>query len=262
MDKQRILIIEDNKVLGDLLVKTLASEGYEATLERNGREGMEAIRRISPDLLLLDIVLPEKSGYEILEDMSKEGLIERVPTVIISNSGEPVQISRAMGLGVRDYIVKADFSVDEVLAKVKKGLAAKITDPRVHENITVLLVEDDPFLQNIAGRVLGKNFATRYATSGEAALAEVSSSVPDMIILDIVLPGAMTGLDVLEKLRANHALDRTAILMFTNLSQDEDHKRATELGADSYLVKAEFDIGELEHVVQELVAARRAAHPV
>lgn len=261
MDKARVLIIEDNEILGDLLVKTLVAEGYDAKLERNGREGMESLRQSAPNLLLLDLVLPEKSGYEILEDMSKEGLMERVPTVIISNSGEPVQISRAMELGVRDYIVKADFSVDEVLTKVKKNLALQSPPGQLNEHLSVLLVEDDPFLQSIAGRVLGSAFATRYATNGESALSAVEQSVPDVVILDVVLPGDLSGFDILEKFRGNPAMNRTAILMFTNLSQDEDRTRATKLGADGYRVKAEFDISELESVIRELVATRRSTHP-
>ena len=118
--KSYVLVIEDNEVLGDLIVKTLTSEGYESALCRNGEEGWQSLQKREPNVLLLDIVLPEKSGYEILEDMNKVNMLARVPTIIVSNSGEPVQISRSLALGVRDYIVKADLSVDEVLAKIKK----------------------------------------------------------------------------------------------------------------------------------------------
>ncbi|MHB8660605.1 MAG: response regulator [Minisyncoccota bacterium] len=126
--KPYILLIEDNDVLGDLLVKTLISEGYEAERCRDGEEGWRSLQRREPNLLLLDIVLPSKSGYEILEDMNKAGMLARVPAVIISNSGEPVQVSRSLTLGVRDYLVKADLSVDEVLAKVKKYLSVAKKD--------------------------------------------------------------------------------------------------------------------------------------
>lgn len=210
-------------------------------------------------MLLLDIVLPVKSGYEILEDMNKVSMLSRVPTIIVSNSGEPVQVSRSLALGVRDYIVKADLSVDEVLSKVKKYLsesssAAAVSDTR----LKVLMVEDDSFLQNIAGKVIGNKFDVHYATDGSTVIKEAESFSPDAILLDIVLPGEMSGFDILEQLRKDEKVAKAAIIMFTNLGQEDDKKKAFALGADSYLVKADFDIDSLERVVREQVAKKRS----
>ncbi len=256
--KPYVLIIEDNKILGDLIVKTFVSEGYESALCRNGEEGWQSLQKREPDILLLDIVLPEKSGYEILEDMNKLKMLTRVPTIIVSNSGEPVQVSRSLALGVRDYIVKADLSVDEVLAKVKKYLPGSSSTMAMSDaRLKVLMVEDDSFLQSIAGKVIGSVLDVRYAVDGLSALKEAESFSPDAILLDIVLPGDMSGFDVLEHLRTGEKNAKIAIIMFTNLGQEDDKKKALALGADDYLVKADFDIGSLEHMIREQVAKKR-----
>lgn len=256
--KSYVLLIEDNEILGDLIVKTLISEGYEAGLCRTGEEGWQSLQKREPDILLLDIVLPEKSGYEILEDMNKTNMLSRVPTIIVSNSGEPVQVSRALALGVRDYIVKADFSVDEVLAKIQKHLSGLSSAAAVSgARLKVLMVEDDSFLQTIAAKVIGGAFDVRYAADGPSALKEIESFSPDAILLDIVLPGDMSGFGILEHLRAGGKHEKAAVIMFTNLGQEDDRKRALALGADDYLVKADFDIGSLERVIREQVAKKR-----
>jgi DNA-binding response OmpR family regulator len=255
--KKFIMVIEDNEILGGLISKTLTTEGFEVALYTNGVQGWAALQARQPDILLLDIILPEKSGYEILEDMHKADMLSKVPTIIVSNSGEPVQVSRSLALGVRDYIVKADLSVDEVLGKVKRYLSeVPVATSASNMRLKVLMVEDDPFLQSIAGKVIGSAFDLRYVADGKEALKEVTLFQPDIILLDVVLPGEMSGFDILRELRADEKNAKTPIIMFTNLGQDEDKKKALALGVDGYLVKADFDIASLEHIIREQVAKK------
>jgi DNA-binding response OmpR family regulator len=256
--KSFVLVVEDNEILSDLIGKALVSEGYEVARCNNGEQGWQALQKREPDILLLDIVLPEKSGYEILEDMNKVGMLARVPTIIVSNSGEPVQVSRSLALGVRDYIVKADLSVDEVLSKVKRYLSESSSAAKVSlERLKVLMIEDDSFLQNITGKVIGSMFEVRYVTDGPAAIQEVETFAPDIVLLDIILPGEMNGFDILKALRTDEKNANIPIVMFTNLGQEEDKKKAFSLGADGYLVKADFDIESLERVIREQVVKKR-----
>src|SRR3989338_11333531 len=103
----RILIIEDDIFLGDVLVKKLNVAGYDARLSRDGVAGLKELRQWKPDLVLLDIILPQMNGYEILEAKQKDRTIASIPVIVISNSGQPVEINRALALGVKDYLVNA-----------------------------------------------------------------------------------------------------------------------------------------------------------
>src|SRR4051812_4327704 len=114
-DKKKILIIEDEQILGDILLNKLFEQGYDAAWELDGEAGLLKMREFKPDLILLDVVMPKKDGYEVLADMQKDPALAKLPVIIISNSGQPVEIERIVSLGAKDYIVKAQFSPDEVL---------------------------------------------------------------------------------------------------------------------------------------------------
>ena len=122
LKKKKILIIEDEEILADLLKKKLEEENYEVALAGDGEEGILKMKERKPDLILLDIVMPIKGGFEVLEEMNKNPELKRVPVIIISNSGQPVEISRALELGVKDYLVKTQFDPREVIEKVKKQI--------------------------------------------------------------------------------------------------------------------------------------------
>lgn len=119
---KKILIIEDEKILADLLAKRLEEEGYNIFLAPDGEEGLNKIKEEKPDLILLDIIMPKKGGFEVLEEMQKSPDIKNIPVIVISNSGQPVEISRALELGVKDYLIKTQFDPEEVINKVKRQI--------------------------------------------------------------------------------------------------------------------------------------------
>lgn len=119
---KKVLIIEDEEILSGLLDKKLQEAGYATALAYDGEEGVQKIKSEKPDLILLDIIMPKKGGFEVLEDIQKDEEMKKVPVVIISNSGQPVEISRALELGVKDYLIKTQFDPKEVIEKVDKQL--------------------------------------------------------------------------------------------------------------------------------------------
>lgn len=118
----KILLIEDEEIMLDLLQRKLAQEGYDISVARNGEEGLDMMKEFIPDLVLLDIIMPKKGGYEVMEEMSRDESLNKIPIIIISNSGQPVEIDRAQKLGAKDWLVKTDFNPQEVIAKVRKQL--------------------------------------------------------------------------------------------------------------------------------------------
>ena len=117
---KKLIIIEDEETLLNLLEKKLNQEGYEVDIARNGEEGLERIRSNRPDLILLDIVMPKMGGFDVMEILRKDEELKKIPIIIISNSGQPVELGRAKELGVVDWLIKTDFAPQEVVDKVKK----------------------------------------------------------------------------------------------------------------------------------------------
>ncbi|MFA5355721.1 MAG: response regulator [Candidatus Paceibacterota bacterium] len=118
----KILLIEDEEIMIGLLQKKLVQSGYEVIVARNGLEGMDAMRKEKPDLVLLDIIMPKMTGFDVMEKKNEDKEIRDIPVIIISNSGQPVEIDKAKRMGVRDWLIKTEFDPQEVLEKVKKQI--------------------------------------------------------------------------------------------------------------------------------------------
>jgi len=119
---KKILIIEDEELLYNLLRKKLIAEGYNVSVSEDGQKGLDSMKKDIPDLILLDIVMPNKNGFEVMEEMQKDKRLKNIPIIIISNSGQPVEIDKAKNLGAKDWLVKTDFEPLEVIKKVKKQI--------------------------------------------------------------------------------------------------------------------------------------------
>jgi len=119
---KKILLVEDEEIMINLLQKKLTREGYEVSVAEDGEKGLRAMRETGSDLVLLDIIMPKMGGLEVLEEMNKDPNLKKIPVIIISNSGQPVELDRAQRLGAKDWLVKTQFDPKEVLEKVIKQI--------------------------------------------------------------------------------------------------------------------------------------------
>ena len=115
---KKILIIEDEEIILDLMKRKLSQEGYEVLTAKDGEEGLNAMRQFKPELILLDVVMPKLGGFEVMEEMRKDEQLRRIPVIIISNSGQPVEIDKAKELGANNWLIKTEFDPQEVVDKV------------------------------------------------------------------------------------------------------------------------------------------------
>lgn len=119
---KKILIIEDEELLLNLLQRKLFQEGYDVSIAKDGEEGLKKIKEIKPDLILLDIIMPKMGGFEVIGEKNKDPELKKIPIIIISNSGEPVELNRVLELGIKDWLIKTEFDLQEIIEKVKKQI--------------------------------------------------------------------------------------------------------------------------------------------
>ena len=119
---KKILLVEDEEILIDLLQKKLTQEGYEISIAKDGEEGLKTMSELKPDLILLDIIMPKMGGFEVMEEMAKSPELKKIPVIVISNSGQPVEIDKAQQLGAKDWLIKTEFDPQEVIEKVVKQI--------------------------------------------------------------------------------------------------------------------------------------------
>ena len=114
----KILIIEDDNFFQKFYSTKLAESGYEVAIAVNGKDGLDQVKKIKPDLILLDIIMPEKDGFEVLSTLAHDSTLKKIPVIVFSTLGQVQDIEKAKKLGARDYIDKSYFDLSQLKAKI------------------------------------------------------------------------------------------------------------------------------------------------
>ncbi len=124
-DGTKVLIVEDDKFLSELISTKLSKEGFNVNLATDGESGLEKAVSDSPEIILLDIMLPGMSGFEVLEGLKSHAdeAVKNIPVLILSNFGQESKVQQGLKLGAKDYLVKANFTTGEIVEKIKAALA-------------------------------------------------------------------------------------------------------------------------------------------
>lgn len=117
---KRILIIEDDEFLRSLLNTRLSAEGFSVSMAIDGKDGLKKIKEEKPDMVLLDLLLPIMDGFEVLSAAKSNESTKSIPVLILSNLGQKKDVDRGLKMGAADYIIKSQFTVEEIIDKIKK----------------------------------------------------------------------------------------------------------------------------------------------
>ncbi len=120
-----IMLVEDDKFLRELLVRKLESAGFKISTAVDGQEAFRKTKDEMPDIVLLDLVLPGIEGFDILEQIRKDEKTKDIPVIILSNLGQKEEVDKGMQLGASDYLIKAHFTPDQIIKKVRDILGSK-----------------------------------------------------------------------------------------------------------------------------------------
>lgn len=119
---KKILIVEDDKFLRELIARKLTDEGFEIIEAVDGEDGIKKIKETKPDLVLLDLILPSIDGFEVLSRVKGDASLASIPIIILSNLGQKEEVEKGLDLGAVDYLIKAHFTPGEIIEKIKNIL--------------------------------------------------------------------------------------------------------------------------------------------
>jgi len=122
MKKKKILIVEDEKILGQMYKDKFLQSGFDTTLVNSAEEAIKKVSKIKPDLILLDILLPKENGIGFLTRLMKKSEFASVPVVAFSNFDDPGTKKKAFQLGIKEYLIKTSFTPGGIVAKIKQLL--------------------------------------------------------------------------------------------------------------------------------------------
>lgn len=118
-NNKKVMVVEDDEHISKVYEIKLAKEGIASFLARDGEEAVVKITAEKPDVILLDLMLPKKDGFWVLEEIKKNPELAGIPVIILSNLGQKSDQDRALALGASEYLVKVDYSIQEIIDKVK-----------------------------------------------------------------------------------------------------------------------------------------------
>jgi len=259
--KEKILLIENDATFAQSIVDILIADGYKTHIIKNGSEGFSAIMDTMPHLILLDVTLPGIDGYDILAKKNKEPLLANIPVFLLSSQGVPINMQRVPEGSVVEFLMAIHSNPKDILEKINSRFGYKALPDEVVTNETIthnpkkklLWVEDDKLIGTILSRkFIVSDFELFHTKNGEEALSILKQTTPDVIVLDLLLPG-MTGFDILQKIRMmDEQIKKIPVIILSNLSKPSDIKKAKILGAQKFLVKAAISLDQIVLEIKEV----------
>ena len=253
--RTKILVVEDDRDLALQMRQHLESEGYQVLLAGSGEDALWLAREEHPLLITLDIMLPDRDGFDLLEHLKKDPVTAPIPVILVSilNHAE-----EGYALGAVDYVVKP-FDEEKLLRSVRQVLSGAVTGQAGR----VLAVDDDPDILTFLKQALSfHGYEVWTASEGQEALDLVQQRQPDLILLDLKMPG-LDGYEVIRKLRENEATRPIPIVVITAspVDKERDRVQVLSMGADQYLTKP-LSVQMLLDEIKKAIAAKRSAQPM
>jgi len=203
-----VLVIEDDPRAADLLRIYLTEAGYSVTIARDGEEGLAKVKQLSPDAVILDVLLPRVDGWAFLTHVKADPTTRDVPVIIVSIID---QKGKGFALGAADYLVKPIQKGELLRTLGTFSLTSKVrTAP-----VSILVIDDDPkAVELVATALEPEGFHILRAYNGETGVAMAETERSDLIMLDVLMPG-MNGFEVLDRLAQSPVTRGLPIIVFT-----------------------------------------------
>jgi signal transduction histidine kinase/CheY-like chemotaxis protein len=230
-----VVVVEDDRRSFDLLRVYLEAAGARVVSARDGQEGLDTVRRLSPAGVILDILLPGVDGWEVLAQLKADPATVAIPVVVVSMLDER---GRGFALGAAEYLVKP-VSKEQLLAALYRAAAMP------EQKHTVVAIDDDPLaIELVRASLEPEGWTVLGASTGQEGLVLIREQQPSAVLLDLLMPG-MDGFEVVEALRADPDTKSVPVVILTSKSMTHQDKERLQ-GRITYVAsKTEFDLSGL-----------------
>ncbi len=251
----KILVVDDDANIINFFQYVLEEQGYTVEIAGNGIEAIKKVHSFFPDVILLDVVMPEMDGYEVTEELKNNPNTSNISIILVTGMDTVEDKVRGLESGADDFITKP-FNFDELVARVKSLLKLKRLQDQLRDlekecngkplpseaaagdrQNLILVIEDDERVSNLMSNVLGTGgYQTVCLDDGRKAIDYLKTKIPDLIILDLIVPG-LDGMELLKRIRENVMLKEVPVIVITAIADFKTKIKGLNIGADDYLVK-------------------------
>ncbi len=237
---KKVLVIDDEEDMVELVRLRLEAKGYEVIGSFDGEDGLEKAKNIKPDLILLDIMMPKIDGYNFVSRIKEDVSTRAIPVIVLTAHQRMVKVLQIEG--VKDYIIKP-FEAAELIAKVRKHIGDALAKK-------VLLIDDEPAITELLGmRLRASDFDVVIASNGREGLDKVKSENPDLIVLDVLMP-VMDGFEFYKTIKKDPLYANIPVIVLTARSMMRDIFAASDV--DEFVSKP-FDGKEMVDKIRYLL---------
>ena len=242
--KNVVLAIDDDPNTIDLLQENLTDQGYRVVGATNGLRGLELARSLSPVAITLDILMPNKDGWQVLSELKLDPTTRDIPVILLSIIEDR---ERGMRLGADGYIVKP-FDREAVIHALQQSAPLRGR---------ILVADDDPLVPDLIMQLLEDDgYELEAAFDGEQALERIAIQRPDVLLLDLLMPKS-DGFDVLDVLEEQGLNERLPVIILTSKSLSDEEEEQLKSRAMAVIKKQGLRREELLEEVQRALAACR-----
>jgi len=241
----RVLVIDDNVQAARLIEKYLRDAGYSVEVARNGVEGIEKAKRLRPDLIILDLLLPLKDGWQVMRELKRHPLCKDIPIIIVSIIDEK---NLGFGLGAINYFVKP-VDRNELVQAIQRLPVRK--EPLKHSPRVLVIDDDRTSLELIAIILEEEGYEVIQCLNGKDGLEKAKETRPDVIILDLLMP-EKSGLAVAYELKQELSTRTIPIIVLTSMDIDDQTREQLEGFVNGMMSKVHFTkkdlLREISHI--------------
>ena len=251
----RVLVIDDDPNVRDLIARLLAKDGFNVITATNGADGLRVAMDVRPDVITLDVMMGGMDGWMVLSELKATPELATIPVIMLTMVDDK---NKGFALGAADYLTKPidRKRLSTLLNKYRrnKGDTGKL--PPGH----ILIVEDDDNIRDVLGRSLEKmGWGVKEAANGLGALEILYNLSPDdlpsLILLDLMMP-VMDGFQFVAAVRQNASWEQIPIVVLTAKDLTNDERQQLNGFVEQVMEKQYFSRDELLHEIRELVLAR------
>jgi CheY-like chemotaxis protein len=244
-----VLVVEDDPLAAELLVRQLDHAGFRSEIVSKGSEVLAKAAALQPTVITLDVLLPDLDGWEVLSRLKHDEATRAIPVVVISVVDNP---ELGLALGALDYFVKPVIAKDLVARLGRFNLTRKAAGDKVE----VLVVDDERANRDwLSGILEPAGFEVISASGGAQAIELARSRQPDLVLLDLMMP-EVSGFDVVEALRADPATRQMPIMVLTAKDLTSADKRHLNGQVSTILRRGSTGATDLIVMLQEVIAQR------
>jgi PAS domain S-box-containing protein len=228
---QRVLIVEDSPAAAEQLTHYLAEGSIETIIQPTGTETVAQALAYQPQVIILDVMLPDLSGWDVLAQLKANPATQNIPVLIVSVVDER---SHGLELGAAEYLVKP-VSRTQLWQAMHQILSTQVT-PGFKKPLILLAEDNEANINTLSPYLQAKGYRLKLARNGSQAIQMALEEGPEVILMDIQMP-VMDGLEAIRQLRANQQFAGVPIIALTALAMPGDRERCLAAGANEYLSK-------------------------